>query len=100
MGNQRGTMIQYIATIHGVEIDEETYDNMLGAVPPVKLSRGSFLVGEIVKYDHDGRGLYSCFTMFDGKYYAVKLCTKDAFDDNNVDATPERIRAFNLRNNL
>ncbi len=51
-----------------IQISENTFDYLLGCVPPVRMGGGSFLVGEAMTHEH-GKSVYcSCFHI-DDKYF-------------------------------
>lgn len=56
------------------------YHDMLEVLPPVRMRRGSFLVGE--PYDHtaEGEAIYACFQRRPSGYWA-KYMTARVFDN-------------------
>lgn len=65
--------------IMGVSISAEYYEEMLGAVPPVRLLSNGFLVGEI--YDHVKEGpRYQMFFERGDQYFYAGLSTVEDFD--------------------
>ena len=69
-------------------VSPEVYDNMLGAVPPIRMVSNAFLVGEC--YDHvpmvqnDGTSIlkprYALYYTEGGKHYHGGLTTLKGFD--------------------
>lgn len=70
------------------EVTAEEYDNMLGAVPPVRMDSNAFLCGEAVDhvdmYVHVSKTVYvpryECYFMEGGKYYYAGLTTTRGYD--------------------
>jgi hypothetical protein len=70
------------------EVSEEVYENMLGALPPARMTHNAFLVGE--PNDHiavkraDGKMVwmarYDMYFMEAGKYYFAGAATTKDFD--------------------
>ena len=60
------------------EVTEERYYEMLGVLPPERMSGGAFLVGEPV--DHNGHFRYDYYFAKDGRYYHGGLNTTREFD--------------------
>lgn len=63
-----------------IETTEAMYWEMMGALPPRKMTRAAFLVGEPLRHNHEGRAVYSCFTRLGDTYKAKNLTTKQ-FDE-------------------
>lgn len=55
-----------------VETTEEMYWEMLGCLPPRKMSANAFLVGEPLRHDERG-AVHACFVRVGGVYWAKNL---------------------------
>ena len=66
------------------EVSEEQYDEMIGAVPPERMTSNAFLVGEASDHGRDLSGRfgarYELYFMQDGKYYHGGLASASDFD--------------------
>lgn len=69
------------------EVTAEHYDEMLGCVPPERMTGNAFLVGEpmdhaIVKNEHatEYQARYELYFIDAGRYYYGGLCTVRGFD--------------------
>ena len=63
------------------EVTEERYDEMLGALPPERMTGNAFLVGEPM--DHNGEGCrarYELYFTHEGKYFYGGLATVKDFE--------------------
>lgn len=63
------------------EVTEKEYSDMLGALPPARMTFNAFLVGE--PNDHEGEGGRARYDMYfteDGKYYFAGAATCKDFD--------------------
>ncbi len=89
------------------QVTEDHYNDMLGAVPPIRFASNAFLVGEAVdhidSYIDTEKGQhkvcvarYDCYFMEDGKHYYAGLTTTRGFDMwiipkvNNLFESPEQ----------
>jgi hypothetical protein len=45
---------------------EHMFDEMLGALPPIDMGGGAFLVGEPNHHNADGEAVYACFHRYNG----------------------------------
>ena len=61
------------------EVTEERYYEMLGVLPPERMSGGAFLVGEPVDAAN-GQFRYDYYFALDGRYYHGGLLTTREFD--------------------
>lgn len=59
---------------------EEMYWDMLEALPPLRMGRGMFLMGEADHSDDEGCKVYACFLQ-KGRAYFARYMTKQEFDD-------------------
>jgi hypothetical protein len=59
---------------------EHMNDEMLGAVPPVRMASGAFLVGEAAGEDEQGRAFYTCFAGPVSRRYYARNMTCEEFD--------------------
>jgi len=66
------------------EVTEERYDEMLGVLPPERMTGNAFLVGEAVDYGKDLSGKflprYELYFMVCDKYYYGGLASTEDFD--------------------
>lgn len=59
-----------------IDTTESMYWQMLGVLPPRKMSRAAFLVGEPLRHNEEGRAVYSCFAKLGDTYKAKNLTVK------------------------
>ena len=81
------TQIQFI--VKHKEVSEEHYDEMLGCLPPERMTGNAFLVGEAS--DHGGEKYaprYAMYFMENGKFYYAGLATVKDFDLWNLPEYP------------
>lgn len=62
------------------EVSEEVFYDMLGAVPPERMSGGAFLVGEAWDHNSSGEFRYEMFYQEGEKYFFGGLHTTSWFD--------------------
>lgn len=61
------------------EISERQFDEMLGAVPPVRQTATGYVCGEPYDFNDNGDAVYYCGLYQEGKYYMV-LWSLSQFD--------------------
>ncbi len=59
-----------------IEVTEDTYYEMLGAVPPVHQGRNSFVCGEAYTHNEKGTPVYYCFYINNGEYFGMLATVK------------------------
>lgn len=59
-----------------IDTTEEMYWQMLEVLPPRKMARGAFLVGEPLRSNGEGESVYACFLRFGDTFKAKNLTVK------------------------
>ena len=70
----------------GDEIDEETFYYFLEVLPPARMTKYGFLVGEPYDHDNEGKPLYAAFHILsDGKYSYGGHKTVKEFSNGDIE---------------
>lgn len=68
---------------------EDMYYDQLGAVPPVRMGGGVFLVGEAANHTSKGEAVYAAFASKGGQYFARYMTTKMYDEGGLLDTLPK-----------
>jgi len=70
-----------IAALPWLEVAEARYHEMLGVLPPARMSRGCFAVGEPLCHTDDGEPVHDTYVEISGRFFAKPQRLRD-FDRN------------------